>query len=181
MEKRRSAGTAALLMTIGLLAAGCAGGGGGPSNATGGPTTAASGTAGSAAPSSPASNLDAVLTRALTEEHQAKASYDNVLATLGNVGPFPQIASAEGAHVAALEKVARAHGVDVAGITATGTPSPSTLAQACQMGVAAEKADVALYDELLPQVTGYPDVTAVFTNLRAASQDSHLPAFERCA
>jgi hypothetical protein len=47
--------------------------------------------------------------------------------------------------------------------------------------VATEQATVALYDELLPQVAAYPDVEYVFTNLRSASQDNHLPAFERCA
>ena len=36
-------------------------------------------------------------------------------------------------------------------------------------------------DELLPQVTAWPDVTQVLQNLRAASQDSHLPAFQKCA
>jgi hypothetical protein len=46
--------------------------------------------------------------------------------------------------------------------------------------VAWEEATVALYDELLPQVAAYSDVVYVFTNLRSASRDNHLPAFERC-
>jgi hypothetical protein len=30
-------------------------------------------------------------------------------------------------------------------------------------------------------VAAYPDVEYVFTNLRSASQNNNLPAFERCA
>ncbi|MEJ2205087.1 MAG: hypothetical protein P8170_13380 [Gemmatimonadota bacterium] len=50
---------------------------------------------------------------------------------------------------------------------------------ACEAGRDAEIANVALYDVLL--LLDLPnDVTTVFTNLRAASQDNHLPAFETC-
>lgn len=175
MRTRMAASLSAVLMTSALVAA-C-----GPDNASSGgggqstrPTTsppAASGTG----------DLSAILVRAVAEERKAKATYDNVLATLGPVAPFTQISQSEAAHVAALERVAQVHNVDVSAARAPGDPSPATLAQACRLGVAAENADVALYDELLPQVSGYPDVTTVLTSLRAASQNSHLPAFQRCA
>ena len=100
---------------------------------------------------------------------------------LGEIRPFTNIADSEATHVAALEQLSTKYDVDVADIAPTGTPSPATKPAACEVGVAAELADIALYDELLPQVTAYPDVTQVLQNLRAASQDQHLPAFERCA
>jgi hypothetical protein len=136
-----------------------------------------------AAPTSAAAaaDVDGILVRALTHEHQTKATYDDVVARLGDVAPFSAVAPAEAQHIAELEAVARARGVDVSGITATASPAASTLAEACQVGVQWEEATVALYDELLPQVAAHPDVEYVFTNLRSASQDRHLPAFERCA
>ena len=135
---------------------------------------------GQAATTAPAT-LVTVLRRAVQEERHAEATYRNVIAALGQILPFTNIADSEAQHVAALVQVAGAHGVDVSDITSSGEPSPTTKRAACALGVSAERADVALYDELLPQVTAYPDVTRVLTNLRTASQDSHLPAFERCA
>lgn len=131
-------------------------------------------------PTAPSGALATVLRRAAEEEQHAVATYEEVLATLGQVQPFLAIAKSEKRHLGALRTVAATHDVDLSGTTAAATPSPPTLAAACAMGVAAEKADVALYDELLPQVQAYPDVVRVFTNLRAASKDSHLPAFTRC-
>ena len=40
--------------------------------------------------------------------------------------------------------------------------------------------NAALYDELFSKVDNQ-DIIAVFTSLRDASQDKHLPAFQRCA
>jgi hypothetical protein len=58
-------------------------------------------------------------------------------------------------------------------------PGFATLAQACAAGVDAELANIALYDELLKGDLP-ADVRRVFENVRAASLNSHLPAFERC-
>jgi len=38
-----------------------------------------------------------------------------------------------------------------------------------------------MYDELLSKVSDYPNITRVFENLRAASQDQHLPIFKEAA
>lgn len=125
-------------------------------------------------------DLMSVLRRAVQEERGAKATYDNVLARFGQVRPFAAIAQSESRHILALEKVAGAHGIDVSRVDASGQTSPATLPAACAMGAEAEQADVRLYDELLTQVQEYPDVVRTFTNLREASQNSHLPAFQRC-
>jgi hypothetical protein len=125
-------------------------------------------------------DLSAILTRAINEERSAKATYDNVITALGAVAPFPAISSAEAMHVAELERVASVHGLVLPAGPVEGRPAPATLVEACRMGRAAEQADIALYDELLPQVQTQPDVVQVLTNLRTASQDRHLPAFRRC-
>jgi hypothetical protein len=49
------------------------------------------------------------------------------------------------------------------------------------MAVNAEIANRDLYGRtLLPAVISYPDITAVMTRLRDASEQNHLPAFRRC-
>jgi hypothetical protein len=136
----------------------------------------------SSTPTAAASDgLTVVLQRAVREERHAEATYRNVIAALGSIRPFTNIADSEATHVAALVGLADRYRVDVTAITSAGEPSPATRTAACRLGVTAEQADVALYDELLPQVTAYPDVTQVLQNLRAASQDQHLPAFQQCA
>ena len=126
-------------------------------------------------------SLTAVLERAMREERHAEATYANVVARLGSVAPFALIVVAEQRHVATLSQVASAHGVDTSGITSTGEPSPATLADACALGVAAEKADGVLYDELMPLVAAYPDITQVMQQLKSSSLNNHLPAFQQCA
>lgn len=191
MRTRTAAITAAVLAAL-LL--GAAGGCGGDEDGEGVASTSRStvtsmatttGPSGSATstttPVDQGGDLVVVLRRAVEEERGAEATYRNVIATLGASAPFTNIADSEARHVAALEQLATKHGVDISDIAPAGATSPSTKPAACAMGVAAERADIALYDELLPQVTAYPDVTQVLQNLRAASQDQHLPAFERCA
>jgi len=58
--------------------------------------------------------------------------------------------------------------------------APATLLEAAVTGVTAEILNVALYDDALSksEVQKYPSLVQVFTNLRAASLNNHLPAFE---
>ena len=59
---------------------------------------------------------------------------------------------------------------------------PATFGGACAIGVKAEIDNAGLYDDmLLPAVSAYPDITAVFERLSAASTNMHLLAFQRCA
>lgn len=57
---------------------------------------------------------------------------------------------------------------------------PETRAECCRLGVAAEEDNIAMYDALLP-VVKKRDIKNVFTNLRAASLNNHLPAFTLCS
>ncbi|MEX1316867.1 MAG: hypothetical protein AB1Z22_07025, partial [Synechococcaceae cyanobacterium] len=58
---------------------------------------------------------------------------------------------------------------------------PDSLQEACRAGVQGEIENAALYDRLLQQSEAYPDVQRVLGNLRRASQQNHLRAFQRCA
>jgi len=122
------------------------------------------------------------LNLAIQDEYKAKATYEAIIADFGGVRPFSMIVRAEEQHINALKAVYDRYGVDVPAPEAYTPEVEETLAANCQVGVDAEIANAALYrDQLLPAVEEYDDITFVFTNLMNASQDKHLPAFERCA
>lgn len=122
----------------------------------------------------------AALNQAILEEYGALNLYQSVIDQFGDAYPFSQIVRAEQQHVNALVRQATKYGVAVpANPGLKTTPSFDTLAEACQAGVEAEKADAALYDRLEPLVT-HTDILNVFNNLQSASLNSHLPAFQTC-
>ena len=123
------------------------------------------------------------LESALDDEYKAYATYDAVINKFGNVRPFIMIIRAEEQHISSLKGLFDKYGLEIPENTYLGNISaPDTLAEACSTGVEAEIANAKLYeDDLLPGVSDYEDITLVFNNLMRASQDSHLPAFERCA
>lgn len=124
---------------------------------------------------------------ALDDEYHAQAFYAAVMGKFGEIRPFSNIIRAEQSHAAALANLLQSYGLAVpANPYASGDkalePVPASAQEACSIGVSAEIANVALYDQqLLPAVQGYGDVVGVMQNLRDASADKHLPAFERCA
>jgi hypothetical protein len=129
---------------------------------------------------------EAALGSALTDERHAEAFYAAVMAKFGDARPFSNIINAERQHEAMLIGLYETYGVAVpeSGY-ATGAlvppAAPETLVDACKVGVAAEIANRDLYDvRLLPKVVAYPDITFVLQRLRDASEQNHLPAFQRC-
>jgi hypothetical protein len=123
---------------------------------------------------------EALLERAILEEYGALNLYEAVLDQFEDAYPFDRIARAEAQHVRALTRVANRYGVALPenpGLASA--PEFDDLADACAAGVTAEKVDGALYDELMAE-TDNPALTRVFTNLQAASLQSHLPAFQAC-
>ncbi|TXG99876.1 MAG: DUF2202 domain-containing protein [Candidatus Moraniibacteriota bacterium] len=118
----------------------------------------------------------------MQDEYKALAVYQAVTAKFGMVRPFSMIMGAEEQHIASLKSIFDKYGLVVPVNNLIGKiTAPKTLAEACQIGVDAEIANAALYqNELLPTVSSYPDITSVFTNLMNASQNKHLAAFERC-
>jgi hypothetical protein len=129
----------------------------------------------------------AALGSALQDERHAEAFYANVLAKFGEARPFSKIIKAEQQHEAMLIGLYQTYGIAVPeNGYATGAreapEAPETLAAACKIGVEAEIANRDLYDvKLLPAVAAYPDITRVMQRLRDASEENHLPAFQRCA
>ncbi|MBD3318691.1 DUF2202 domain-containing protein [Candidatus Woesearchaeota archaeon] len=117
----------------------------------------------------------------LEDEYKAEATYQKVLDTFGNVRPFSNIIRAEQTHSEALIVLFEQFGIEVpVNEWYENVPAFLSIQGACQEGVQAEIANVALYDRLLVDVQN-DDIRAVFERLRDASKNNHLPAFERCA
>ncbi len=128
-----------------------------------------------------AASRDALLA-ALDDERRAEALYRAVIGAFGEVRPFSNIVNAEVRHQALLLPLLEQYGVptppnpyDPAAIRV-----PGTLAEACELGVQAERDNIAIYDRLIPTIE-HADIKSAFEILRSASADRHLPAFERCA
>lgn len=132
-----------------------------------------------AAVQSPTS-LRGVLEMALDDERKAEATYQAVIDRHGAVRPFVNIIEAERRHVSAVIGLMQAHGWPLPANRWSGTvTAPETISQACQDGIVAEQENIALYDRILPSIDD-AQARMVLERLQIASQERHLPAFERC-
>jgi|GEM_PF-734544 len=121
------------------------------------------------------------LTDALQDEYKSRATYRKVIEKFGPVRPFVNIVEAEGRHVQALLALFEKYQIPVPEDTwPERITVPDTLKQACLNAVADEKANIAMYDQLIA-ASSEPDIRRVLENLQSASRDRHLPAFERNA
>ena len=118
---------------------------------------------------------------ALDDEYRAEATYAAVIDAFGPVRPFVNIIEAERRHADRVKA-----DMDRLGITYDRDnphlgkiAAPTSLLAACEQGVDAEIENIALYDRLLPTIED-ASVLATLTALQRASQEKHLPAFERC-
>lgn len=122
-----------------------------------------------------------LLHEALEDEYMAFSTYDQVITDFGDVRPFINIRDAEGRHVEALCGLFREYGLPIPENTWPGRVERYlTLQAACEAAVVAEIANGEMYERLL-SMTLRPDILGVLRNLQEASQQRHLPAFERCA
>jgi hypothetical protein len=125
------------------------------------------------------------LEKAIAEEYLAFNTYTAVLAQYPlaqypKAIPFANIVVSEQQHVSAVAGLLTKYGKRVPGNPGlTPTPTWVSLKAACQTGVDVEKHDIALYDGLL-KVTAKSDLLRVFSTLRSASLNNHLPAFDAC-
>lgn len=125
--------------------------------------------------------LNAILRRAMEQERYSESTYRNILSKVGSVNPFANIVDSEVQHGETLNQLATKYGQDLGSTFVPGEPSPDTLELACQLAATIEAETVSLYDGLLLRVTTYPEISLAFQNLRSASADEHLPAFQKCS
>ena len=118
---------------------------------------------------------------ALNDEYKAEATYQKILDTFGeDTTPFNNIINAEVKHSTKIIELYEKYDLDVPeNDLYYQTPEFETVTGACSAAVQAEIDNVALYDELDSEIDN-EDIQVVFASLRRASQESHLPAFERC-
>jgi hypothetical protein len=115
-------------------------------------------------------------------EYAAYATYSAVIEKFGNIEPYRSIRAAEERHILALQRLLTRYNVPIPENTYLGKISlGNDLVKVANDEAQTEIENVAMYDKLLPKVTMYPDITRVFANLRSASQNQHLPAFEAAA
>jgi hypothetical protein len=124
---------------------------------------------------------EAALLEALDDEYKAWATYDQVIRDFGEVRPFINIREAEGRHIEALLGLLRLYEIAPPPNQWVGnTVHYGSVSEACRAGVQAEIANAALYERLL-RLTAKEDILTVYRALHRASQEHHLPAFQRCA
>jgi hypothetical protein len=118
---------------------------------------------------------------ALDDEYRAWATYEQVIQDFGAVRPFINIRDAEARHIQALVSLFSRYGLQVPVNPWVGkTPRYRSLEEACKAGVEAEIENASLYERVLA-TTQRPDIINVYRALQEASQERHLPAFQRHA
>lgn len=128
--------------------------------------------------SDPGAAVLEILDEAIASEIRAYFTYLYAADEFGD--PFARIRDAELRHVGAVEHLYIKRGVEAPPVLEPeGVPTFKTRLQACQAGVAAELAVVALYDELVPLVPA--DAARVLLQLQSVSEANHLEAFLACS
>ncbi|MGE3166363.1 MAG: DUF3365 domain-containing protein [Planctomycetota bacterium] len=132
------------------------------------------------APREGTSELRAALYSALEDERHAVAFYEAVLARHGDQRPFSNIVHAERRHASALIAHLERLQFPVPGDPWEGRTItlPATFAECCDAAAVAEIRNIRMYDELLATNLEAP-VASLFRELRAASKERHLPAFQK--
>jgi hypothetical protein len=121
------------------------------------------------------------LSETLDDEYKSRETYAQVIRDFGEVRPFINIVEAEARHASALLRLFEKYGVSPPANQWVGkAPRFSSVQAACVASIDGEIANVVLYDRALKS-TQRSDIHAVYNALRSASQDRHLPAFQRCA
>lgn len=124
--------------------------------------------------------LAEALAAALDDEYRARAAYRAVIASHGRVRPFVEIVGSEERHIEALQRLCERYDVEIpVDPWPSRTSAPETLEAACEAALRAERENGALYERLMEAADGRPDVEETFRRLLSASQENHLPAFER--
>lgn len=127
-------------------------------------------------------DLEKALIVAINDEYKAWSTYKAVTEKFGNVRPFSNIIGAEEQHIASLKILFEKYGLAVPENAWEGKITlQGDLSDVCAVAYQAEIDNYKLYeDKLVPEVSDYVDVIAVFENLASASKNKHLPAFAKC-
>lgn len=122
------------------------------------------------------------LNLALEDEYKAQKTYEAIMEEFGEVRPFTNIYQAEITHSTRLEELYEKYNIEppLKENVEVDISSISSIQEACEAGVQGEIENIALYDEILNS-TQKEDILRLYESLQRASQEKHLPAFERCS
>lgn len=117
---------------------------------------------------------------ALNDEYLATATYQQVNKDFQDPRPFVNIVRAEMRHADMLKEIFAKYRLNVPENPWTGNvPKFAGVAEACKAGVQGEIVNRDLYTRLFKS-TERKDILDVYRYLQRASEENHLPAFERC-
>jgi len=121
-----------------------------------------------------------VLRIAVYDEFKAYETYTKIMEKFGFVQPFINIREAESRHYSVLIPLLEKYGVEVPiNDWAKKIEVPNTYIECCELGVASEIKNIAMYDNLISHTVEL-DIKDVLFRLQAASYNNHLPAFRNC-
>ena len=124
--------------------------------------------------------LSQILRIAIYDEFKAYETYSKIIEKFGLIQPFVNIKEAEAVHYSALIRLMQKYQVEVPiNNWYSKIEIPNTIIECCEMGVAAEINNIAMYNNLL-QHSNEEDVKDVLFRLQAASFNNHLPTFRNC-
>jgi hypothetical protein len=123
--------------------------------------------------------LEEMLIYALQSEYLAKAEYELLIESFGEIKPFIHIVKAEQTHIDLLIDLFIAYGYEIPeDLSSTIIALPESVSSAIATGIDAEKASIAMYETFLA-TEGLPeDVQNTFEYLKSASE-RHLQAFSK--
>ncbi len=121
-----------------------------------------------------------MLDQAYLDEMKAEHTYEQVIGQFGEVRPFSNIINAEVRHSQSVLDLYQEFGINPPVFESIDVPIFASIQDACALGVTAERENIALYEEMMSQ-TKEQSILSVFENLQRASEENHLPAFERCS
>ena len=129
---------------------------------------------------SPIPIISQVLRIAVYDEFKAYETYSKIIEKFGLVQPFVNIKEAEAVHYGALIRLMEKYQIEVPiNNWYSKIEVPNTLIECCEMGVAGEINNIAMYNNLLSH-TLEDDIKDVLFRLQAASFNNHLPTFRNC-
>jgi rubrerythrin len=124
--------------------------------------------------------LSQALRIAIYDECKAYEAYYKIIEKFGMVQPFVHIKESESRHYMALIQLMQKYNIEVpVNDWSSKIEAPHSFIEACELGVASEINNIAMYDNLLSHVQEL-DVRDVFYQLQAHSYNNHLPAFRNC-
>jgi len=121
--------------------------------------------------------ISQVLRIAIYDEFKAYETYDSIIQKFGNTPLFLNIRDAEARHYSQLIPLLKKYSIEIPiNDWAKKVEIPNTFIEACEICVADEIENIAMYENLLKH-TQELDIKDVLFKLQATSYNNHLPAF----